>query len=63
MKYFKINIKNKKILLKYKNLFDGNLVFELKNFIKTYRTGKGPSSGKILLNLKKLSVLKTKPKF
>ena len=64
MKYFKINIKNKKILLKYKNLFDGNLVFGAKKFHKkTYRTGKGPSSGKILPELKKLSVLKTKPKF
>ena len=64
MKYFKINIKNKKILLKYKNLFDGNLVFELKKFHKkTYRTERDPLVVKFYLNLKKLSVLKTKPKF
>ena len=63
MKYFKINIKNKKILLKYKNLFDGNLVFGAKKFHKkTYRTGKGPSSGKILPELKKVVSIKDETK-
>ena len=55
MNYFKLDLKNKKQLLKHKNLFDGNLIFGAKKFHKeTNRTGKGPSSGKILPELKKV---------
>tara|TARA_A100001234_G_scaffold107286_1_gene94230 strand:+ start:1215 stop:2279 length:1065 start_codon:yes stop_codon:yes gene_type:complete len=55
MKFFKINLKNKKQLLTLKNKFDGNLVFGSKKFHKsTYRTGKGPANGKIVEELKKI---------
>tara|TARA_B100001769_G_C22073287_1_gene577837 strand:- start:25 stop:1086 length:1062 start_codon:yes stop_codon:yes gene_type:complete len=55
MNYFKINLKSKKNLLTLKNKFDGNLIFGSKEFHKkTYRTGKGPSNGKMVKELKKI---------
>ena len=55
MKYYNLDLKNKKQLLNLKNRFDGNLVYGAKKFHnKTFRTGKGPANGKIVKELKKI---------